>query len=90
MASAETMKRMRDLFEIGIQDVKRACELAESDERFDGDLTLAVAYLDSAALAISVRSDRDGWNLSRAASTKARWIASNPAIAAFASETANP
>lgn len=62
----------RERFGASVFDVKRAQAIA--DERFEGNLELGMWFIDSAALAISVKSKdgmsdkeaRDAWNEARA------------------------
>lgn len=69
-----TPNEAREKYGISMSDVLRARAVA--DERFDGNLELGVLFIDSASLAISVKSKggmsdaeaRDRWNESRARS----------------------
>lgn len=83
MATAEEVKEIRNLFEVGISQAWEIARMAEEDPRFGGDVALAAAYVHSAGLAIQVKSDRDAWNLKHARSVKATWIENVPGIAAY-------
>lgn len=69
-----TPDEAREKYGISMGDVLRARAVA--DERFDGNLELGVLFIDSASLAISVKSKdgmsdkeaRTAWNESRARS----------------------
>lgn len=63
LVTAERCKRLRETTGMGLMGCKKALTLAEGPE-FDGDVVLAVAYLEAASYAVHVKGDRHAWNLS--------------------------
>lgn len=60
--TAANAQIIRDTVGIGLAEVKRAFELARSEE-FNGDVVLAVGYLHANGLAVNIRGDRHAWNM---------------------------
>lgn len=63
LVTAERCKRLREATGLGLMACRKALMLAEGPE-FDGDVVLAVAYLEAASYAVHVKGDRNAWNLS--------------------------
>jgi hypothetical protein len=62
-------RAIREKFGISLHDLKSAADLAASDPLYEGDLMLAAAAVDAAALAIHVGGGVEGrrlWNHRRA------------------------
>ncbi len=61
--TAERCRLLRELTGMGLMGCRKALTLAEGPE-FDGDVVLAVAYLEASSHAIHVKGDRHARNLS--------------------------
>lgn len=81
--TADRLREVRSAFCISMMEARDAIARAYGDERFGGDVALAVAYGHAKGLAINVKGDRDAWNFAYASGHKATMIANSPEIAAY-------
>jgi hypothetical protein len=76
--SADDIRKLRDNLGIGMDQCKRAFDMAhDPSSGIDGDVIWAACSIEAGKLAISVKGDRAAWNVSRgstmAESMRERW-----------------